>query len=96
MAGYVVGGVGVAGVIEGIVAGSLAAVDKANAHCNAQGVCESGPLASARSAAKASDVGLIGGGVLLAGGITLVVLNRMKVTPMAGPNGGGLAVGGTF
>jgi hypothetical protein len=95
-AGFVIGGAGILGLGAGVVAGVLAIQDKSSAHCNAAGVCASGPLASARHAALASDVGLIAGGVLLAGGVTLVVLNRVKVTPAAGTNGGGLVVGGRF
>jgi hypothetical protein len=73
--GWVLGGIGVAGVVAGAVAGGVAIADNGSAHCNATGNdCLAGPLSSAKMAAAAADVGLIAGGVLLAGGVALVLL----------------------
>jgi hypothetical protein len=100
--GWVLGGAGVIGLGVGAVFGVLAVVDNHNADCNAEKQCLPGPLSEARTAAVGADIGLIAGGVLLAGGVTLVLLTPKKsagstagvnVTPLAGPGRAGLALG---
>ncbi|HEY3817528.1 MAG TPA: hypothetical protein VGL81_10170 [Polyangiaceae bacterium] len=99
--GWVVGGVGAAGLVVGSIFGVVAMSDKSNAHCS-DNLCDSGPLASAKSAAKVSDVGLIAGGVLFAGGGALVLFAPgsghgqvgLTVAPLVGANDGGVVVGG--
>jgi hypothetical protein len=76
-----------------------------DAHCNAQGFCDAGPLASARSAALVADVGLVGGGLLVASGLAAVLLApgggrdkaaRTGFAPMVSSGGGGLSLGGRW
>lgn len=107
--GWVAGGIGAAGIIAGAVAGVVAIQDKNGAGCEPQsisltlGYC-TGSLSGARSAASASDVGFIAGGVLLAGGLALVILApgshpegaSVKVAPVVGTNSGGLVLGGQW
>jgi PEGA domain len=100
-AGWVIGGLGIVGLGVGAVAGGLTFADKSSAHCNG-GTCLSGPLASARTAAIVSNIGIFGGGALLAGGVALVLVGRsprheaVGVAPFVGPTGGGLAMGGRW
>jgi len=106
IAGFVVGGVGVVGLAVGAVFGALAIGDNNNAHCNAQKQCLAGPLSAANSAATASDVGLIAGGVLVATGGALVLFGpkpaapktagSLRLSPVVLPGRVGLALGGTF
>jgi hypothetical protein len=70
----------------GAAFGVTAIVENDDAHCNASRQCAPGPLSEARTDAVGADIGLIAGGVLLAGGFALVVL-----TPK-GPRGTSLAV----
>jgi hypothetical protein len=101
--GWVVGGVGAAGLIAGVVAGGVAVSDKASAHCTGD-LCQ-GSLSPAKSAATASTIGLIAGGVLLAGGAGLVIFGPsrrsepttgIRVLPAFTANGGVLMAGGSF
>jgi hypothetical protein len=71
--GYVVAGVGVAGLLAGTIFGVSAMVQKSDAAC-VDNACDAGSLASARSSATVSTIGFVVGGALLAGGIALVVL----------------------
>ena len=100
--GWVLGGVGVIGLGVGTVFGVIAMNDKNSANC-ADKLCDGGPLGSARSAATISDVGLIAGGVLVAGGVTLVLVSKdgapsgaaaLSAAPVISARGGGLALGG--
>jgi hypothetical protein len=103
--GWVLGGVGVAGLGVGAVFGVLAIGDKSSAHCNA-GICaNTDALNSAKSAATGANVGLIAGGVLLATGVGLVLFaprSREASTPVAviapavGPGLGGVALEGRW
>jgi hypothetical protein len=78
-AGWVIGGVGVAGLALGTTFGILAAGDKSRASCDGAGFCDASSLDDARSAARVADVGLISGAVLLAGGAALVLfMPRVK------------------
>lgn len=105
--GWVVGGVGVAGLAIGSVFGVMAIGDHDNAACNSANQCKPGPLADARSAALAADIGLIAGGVLLAGGAGLVLFGprgeptpattaSLRIVPFVAKAGGGLSAGGVW
>lgn len=72
--GYVVAGVGAAGLLVGTLFGVQAIVQKSDAACDAANLCDATALDSARTAATVSTVGFIAGGALLAGGIALIVL----------------------
>ncbi len=78
--GWALGGAGIVGLGVGSVAGVLALSHKNRANCDANGFCDAGPLSSAKTAAAVADVGLISGGVLLAGGAALLLF-----TPSAKP-----------
>jgi hypothetical protein len=105
--GWVAGGLGVVGLGVGTVAGILAIGDKGGAHC-VQNVCDPGSLSGLKTAAAISDVGLIAGGVLLAGGAALILFApsgprggsesgvSVRVAPSWVQNGGGVVVGGRF
>jgi hypothetical protein len=103
-AGWVVGGVGVAGLVVGGVFGGLAAADKGSADCNSANKCTNfGSVSSAKTAADVADVGLIAGGVLAATGVTLILVGRRsdassawRVTPTVGAGGIGMLVRGSF
>ena len=71
--GWVAGAVGIVGLGVGTVFGVMAISDKSAAHCDASNACDAGPLHDANSAATASTVGIVAGGVLLAGGAALVL-----------------------
>jgi hypothetical protein len=100
--GWILGGVGVVGLGVGTAFGVVAMSDKNSANCVGN-LCDAGPIGSAKSAATISDIGLIAGGVLFAGGVTLVLLSRdgapssaatLSAAPVLGSRGGGLALGG--
>lgn len=81
IAGFVVGGVGVVGLVVGTITGLSASSTASGAKddpslcpdqkCTAAGLQE---IDSAKSSATISTVGFIAGGVLLAGGATMVIL----------------------
>lgn len=106
VAGFIVGGVGLAGLAVGTVFGVLAMGSKSDAACTTDGYCAPGPLADARSQATVSTVSLIAGGVLLATGITLVLVApksaptesalRLELSPMVGASYAGLLAGGRW
>ncbi len=82
-ASYVVGGVGVAGLIVGGVFGGLAASGKSKLAGECPGnVCPTGAaaddLASAKGKATISTIGVAAGGALLATGIVLFVVSGSK------------------
>jgi hypothetical protein len=105
-AGWVLGGAGVVGVGVGTILGFVAISDNNAAQCNASHQCLAGPLSNARGAALGSDIGFIGGAVLLAGGAALVLfgpngtaeraVSTVAIAPVVGPGGGGLAVAGSW
>lgn len=72
--GYVVAGLGAAGLLVGALFGVRAIVQKSDAACDAANLCDATALDSARTSATVSTIGLVAGGALLAGGIALVVL----------------------
>jgi hypothetical protein len=101
--GWVAGGLGIAGLVVGTLFGVTAIGDKNSANCDAGNACDSGPLASAKRAALVADVGLIGGGALLASGLAFVVFapskdqtaGAIEVSPSLGANFAGLVVTGS-
>jgi hypothetical protein len=101
--GWVVGGVGVAGLIVGAVAGGIAVSDQSGAHCTDDKCL--GSLSGAKSAATASTVGFVAGGVLVAGGVGLILFaphgssaptTGVRLLPIFMANGGAAVVGGSF
>jgi hypothetical protein len=112
LSGFVTAGVGVAALIGGGVTGFLSkqSEDDARAQCNGN-VCALAAREDfdrADSLATLTNVLLIGGGVLAATGVTLIVLGgdsevsgpaqtaRVFLTPTVLPQGGGLGATGTF
>ncbi|MFO0553467.1 MAG: CDC27 family protein [Polyangiaceae bacterium] len=78
IAGFVIGAVGLGGLIAGAAAGAIAlnSYSESNDHCDASNACDRAGLVfrdRADLAATISDVGLIAGGVLAAAGLILVV-----------------------
>jgi hypothetical protein len=105
MVGWVVGGVGVAGLGVGAVLGVIALGDKNSAHCDANNVCDPGTTGAIKSAALLSDVGWIAGGALLAGGAALVLFapsgsheatTGVRVAPALTARGGELVAAGSW
>jgi hypothetical protein len=103
--GWVLGGVGVAGLGVGTVAGIIAMGDKNNAGCNSSNVCNQGTTGAIKSTALISDIGWIAGGVLLAGGAALVLFapggshdatSGLRVAPVVTASGGAMVMGGSF
>jgi hypothetical protein len=113
--GWAVGGVGVAGLVVGSIFGAVAISknneSKANAHCDANNLCDAAGKSlrdDALNAATASTAAFIAGGVLVAVGVVLVIAAphgdsgshgaaaRLEITPAVGPGSAGLALGGTF
>jgi hypothetical protein len=109
--GYAVGGVGVAGVVVGGVFGGLAAsakgkltTDCPNNVCSTQ--ASQDELASAKTKALISTIGLAAGGALAATGVVLILVSpstkkeeapkAARFIPSVGPQGAGLTVLGTF
>ncbi|MBX3224594.1 MAG: hypothetical protein KF795_29030 [Labilithrix sp.] len=92
--GYGAAGAGVIGLGVGAVFGISALMKKGDANCDANGECDDPHLSDAVSAARTSTIGFIAGGVLLAGGVSLVLFAppRVKVVASATPRLGG----GTF
>lgn len=106
--GFIVGGVGVAGVAVGAITG-LMAIGKSNdakASCANDGPCRDASAVdasdSAKSLATVSTIGFIAGGVAVAAGAVLVFTapspkkTGVRVVPNAGPSSAGLTVLGAF
>ncbi len=110
--GWVLGGAGVVGLGVATVFGVVALQDKNGAHCDASNVCDPGTTNAIKSAALASDVGWIAGGVLLAGGMGLLLFapnsaastqgsasareRGVKIAPTVTRSGAALVVRGTW
>jgi hypothetical protein len=106
--GWIAGGVGVVALGVGSVFGVMAISDKSNAHCDASNACDGGPLSDARNASTVSTIGVIAGGVLVAGGLTLILVapkashapdaavGLLRLAPMVGPGHAGAALGGSW
>jgi hypothetical protein len=102
--GWVLGGIGVAGIGVGTVFGVMALGDK-NAHCNADNVCDAGSLGGLRTDALVSDIGLIAGGALVVGGGAMVLFapsasheggGALRIAPTWIAHGGGIAAGASW
>jgi hypothetical protein len=85
--------------------GISASSSKNSAHCDANNVCDPGSVSGIKSAALASDVAWIAGGVLLAGGAALVLFapkgssegtTALRIAPMVAGNAGGVVAGGSW
>ena len=102
--GYIVGGVGIAGIGVGAVTGFLAIGKNKDSKdlCPTEGACPSKDGVDANDSAKKlgtiSTIGFIAGGVLLATGAVLVITSRSKyaLVPNIGPQNAGLTVAGRF
>jgi hypothetical protein len=100
--GWIVAGVGLAGLVTGAVTGVLAISDKGQASCDGQGYnCQAGPLSDSKTMAGISTGAFIAGGVLAAAGVGVVLFApkggaRAEVTATSGPGTLGLRLGGTF
>ncbi len=111
--GFVTAGVGGAALIGGVITGVMAKGKSSDAtkQC-ANKVCPTAAAKdfdSASSLATVADVLLIGGAVLAAAGVTLVIVGghsgapaqrasvpRLELTPVVASNGGGLFASGSF
>jgi hypothetical protein len=102
--GWVVGGIGVAGLGVGAVFG-LQALSTKSSHCDASGTCT--PPGSANDAYRQgtiSTVSLVAGGVLVAGGLGLLLLapggerssTSVALAVLAGPSTGGACLVGRW
>jgi hypothetical protein len=102
--GWVLGGVGLAGLGLGGVMGVVAMSDKSSAHCDSSNRCDPGTTGGIRTAALLSDIGWISGGVLVATGLALVVLApksshetaSMVLAPRVDVHGGGASIVGRW
>ncbi len=109
--GAVTGGVGLVGIAAGVVFGSRARTrwHAAQAICGTDDqVCDNPALiqsandlaSEARSAARASTIFSIAGGVLIAAGVVIIVTapheHAVQLAPTASATGAGLTLGGTF
>jgi len=105
--GFVVGGVGVAGLVVGAVTGIMAMGDASTFKndCGSNGACQHQSGVDAASAGKTastlSTIGFIGGAAITGVGVYLVLSSgpsapatRVGATPL--PGGGGLSFGGSF
>jgi hypothetical protein len=88
----------------GAVFGVVAIGDKSGAHCNG-GVCDHGTVSGIKTSALVSDIGFIGGGVLLATGAALVLFapkerassgTGLRLAPIVALKGGGIAAEGRW
>jgi len=99
-AGYATAAAGAIGLTVGTVFGVTAIAKKNAANCDASGLCDDGgPLDEARSSARIATVGFVAGGVLLAGGITMVVLGARAPSgarARLGLRGSQLVLGGSW
>ena len=109
--GFIAAGVGVAGLAVGTIFGLNASSKLSAPQCDtAAKVCDPGVIDDAKSAATVSTIGFVAGGVLLAGGVTLVLLSpkagqsataetksaRLSAAPLVGTKGGGLSLRGAW
>jgi hypothetical protein len=101
---WVIGGVGVAGILIGAITGGIAVADKSAADCT-NNICNQGTVSGIKGAAVASDVGFIAGGILTAGGLALVLFGPkgghstttgVRLLPVVTAGGGEIMAGGRF
>jgi hypothetical protein len=103
--GWVLGGVGLAGIGVGTVLG-LEALSTKSSHCEPNGMCTPpGTASNAYQQATISTVGLIAGGALLVGGLGLVLFapggersstTGVAIGPLAGPSTAGAYLSGRW
>jgi hypothetical protein len=100
--GYAVGGVGVAGIIVGAIFGGVALSTKSS-DCRTETTCTPGSASKALTQGNISTIGFVAGGVLAAGGLTMVLLAPKKrdtgaatvqASPLVGEAAGGVMVSG--
>jgi hypothetical protein len=115
LVGFIAAGVGGAALVGGVVTGLMAKSKdkKATDACNEQKVCPTSASAdfdSAKSLATVTNVLFIGGGVLAAAGVGLIIVGgkssgenpksasapRLRLTPVAGADGAGFFATGSF
>jgi hypothetical protein len=114
VAGGVIGGVGAVGVVVGAIFGGLAVGAKTDVETKCPGnVCATSDgkdaLSTAKTDANVSTGGLVAGGILLAGGATMLAIGivtgkkhttenatGLVVVPAVGPGIAGAVVGGRF
>lgn len=107
--GFTAGGIGIAGLVVGGVAGAVAMSrnNQAGKSCNGAACTDPAAItltADARTAAAVSTGGFVAGGILLAGGATLLILAprspqgaaSLQLAPALGPGHAGLVFAGTF
>jgi hypothetical protein len=107
--GFVVGGVGLAGIILGSVFGGMAISDNNDAGCDPNNVCTNPQSRrDAQGAATVSTIGFVAGGVLLATGVALVIVGskhhggaagsaaHVELAPAIGMGSAGFSLGGGF
>ena len=106
-AGWLIGALGVVGLGVGTAFGVVAIGDKNDANCNSLKQCQPDALSRAKSAALVADVGLIGGGVLVALGGAFVIFapsgahaptstGAVRLVPTIGATGGGMSLAGSW
>jgi len=105
-AGWISGGVGIAGLAVGTIFGIVAISDKSAANCRGNSDCNASDVSSAKSAATVSTVGIIVGSVLLAGGAGLVLFapkgdaspaaSSLRLMPLVGARDAGMMLGGAW
>ena len=103
--GIAVTSVGAVGLLVGAIAGGVAVSQKSAAQCTGN-LCLTGPLDTAKHAAVAADAGFISGGILGVAGIAMIVASvtgthkptasAVRVIPIVGITGAGVAAGGSF
>ena len=109
LVGFIAAGVGVAGLAVGTIFGLKASSKLSAPQCDTSSkMCDPGVVSDAKSAATVSTIGFIAGAVLVAGGVTLVLLApkggsgaetksaRLSAAPMIGMNVGGLSLRGAW
>jgi hypothetical protein len=109
IAGGVIGGVGVAGIVVGSIFGSTAKTrfDASKPLCRTPTLCSSEGLdlvSQAKSAATVSTIGFVAGGALLVGGVVVFLLApssapnppSARFVPLLGPGMAGGTVMGSF
>jgi hypothetical protein len=102
--GWVVGGVGAAGVVVGLISGIVALSDKSSADCT-NNVCNPGSLSGLKTTSAVSTAGWVAGGVLLAGGAGILLFGPkgnsapttgVRLMPVLSAGGGAMVAGGSF
>jgi hypothetical protein len=104
LAGFIAAGTGLAGLTVGTIFGLMASSTLSAPRCDTSAkVCDPGVIGDAKTVATASTIGFVAGSLLVAAGVTLVLLAptrdnraRLGAAPAIGLNGGGLALHGSW